>query len=173
MSCLNARNRVFGITKPKYTLLLTLALTANQVVQASMPVCRLSEPERLKDAALVVQARFISADRRYDKASKRQSLLATYRITEVLKGNVRVGQTIKVYASCLEAPVPEGMMGYPQARRYCGGGIGANITGAGSGTDASSKADAEKPLTLFLDGEGDRGPYTEASRTSFNRSKCR
>jgi hypothetical protein len=119
---------------------------------------------------VVVQARHVKSERHYQKASKRQSLVATYRITEVLKGNVQAGQEIKVHASCLDKPVPEGMMGYPQARRYCGGGIGAHITGAEPNTGASSEAEPEKTLTLFLDGAG--GQYTEAGGTSFNRSKC-
>lgn len=124
---------------------------------ASPPACDHSNASRFR-AADAVAAAEVTSSRRWAEGGTTLHLVAKYELREVFKGALAPGETVIVTDTCLDAPVPEEMLGYPAVERYCLGGLNLSLTGvdAGDGTALPVAEDADGWI-LFLRTDDRRG----------------
>jgi hypothetical protein len=115
------------------------------------------------EAVVTVEALSVTASR----AGAIRSIDARYRVIEGLKGPPKGGKLIRVVVSCIDEPVPPGLLGYPIAERYCRGEVGLALTGVDVRRARPMPPTHVRGWTLFLTRPFGGEPWSEVPRVAF------
>jgi len=148
--------------------LMSAVLSAN----ASPPAYPRNDLSMYMKSDAVVEA-LVTKSRRWSEGAETLHLVAKYKVLNVFKGNVDKDDILIVTDTCLDKPVPEGMLGYPVVKNYCRGLIGLRLTGVDSRDGKLIMKSGNRPIwILFLKKNIRKGApqltWFEVSRTSYS-----
>ena len=147
-----------------------LSMLAFQNTSASPPACDRNDVSMYNNFDAVVEA-VVTQSRRWSEGTT-VHLVATYKVVDVFKGNVRKGTTLTATDRCIDESPPQHILGYPRVEDYCRGGIGLRLTGVDAKDGTPVTTSGERPnVLLFLKKNVQTGSrkatWLEVSRTGF------